>query len=231
MPATGKIEMNKPVRRMNSANRRMEIINAAFLRTAEVGHPTLSTTELANMVGISQPAIFRHFRSKDQLHAAILDEANMRIINAFKARIGQSELWSRPLDLLVDIVTSLAEHFVQSPGIWLTVMCERNLIGNKEPIRDATSQSISAKSASHQLQYTFERLCKASIEAGHLKRSTQPAELGGILVGLIFGIGQQWLNDGMAFDLSGRLIYATCAMLDGFRTGQYEGRIGLSAIA
>lgn len=210
MPEQGMKQSRRPVRRMNSAYRRQEIINAAFSCIEEAGHLSLSTTELANIVGISQPAIFRHFRSKQQLHDAILEEANNRVIERLKILIGQTDQWNHPIALGKNVMVEMAADFRSNPGVWLALVFSRNL-------RDEDSLLEQKKCAASQLRFTLERLSQKAVESGELESNTKPDMLSEILVSLLFGLGQEWLNKGRQSDLPTHLGYAMDCIINGHR--------------
>ena len=216
---------------MNSAHRQIEIVNAAFDCIAATGHLSLSTTELAYRVGISQPAIFRHFRSKQQLHQAILDEANRRVIEELKLLIGHSELWNNPLNLLQDVISKMGGSFERSPGVWLTLLCQRSLAAEAEMPVEA-HKPVSGKCAITQLSFALDRLGNASMENGQLDMSINSAELSHILTSLLFGMGQLWLNGERDFSLPGRLDRAVKGIIVGHQTDLDQRAVmPISAIA
>ena len=214
MPSTGTTTRKRPVQRMNSAHRQVEIVNAAFDCIAATGHLSLSTTELAYKVGISQPAIFRHFRSKQQLHQAILDEANQRIIEELKLQIGSSERWNNPLNLLQDVVMRMGESFEASPGVWLTLICQRSIAAEAE-ITDEAAQPIGNKCAITQLSYALERMCSAAVENKQLVNTASPPDLSFTFLSMLFGMGQLWLNNSRSYNLQSRLELAIASLLSG----------------
>lgn len=229
MPEKGKTTRRRPVQRMNSARRQLEIVNAAFDRIATTGHLSLSTTELAYKVGISQPAIFRHFRSKQQLHQAILDEANQRVIDELKLLIGHSELWNDPLGLLRDLITKMGASFERDPGVWLTLICQRSLAAEAELPRQPKASTLRGKCAITQLEFALERLCSAAIENRQLSGQAEPAFLSHTMLSLVFGMGQLWLNEEGEFDLSQHLEKSVKGILAGFRLA--DGQVGMPMTA
>lgn len=202
---------------MNSANRRQEIVNAAFDSIAATGQLSLSTTDLATKVGISQPAIFRHFRSKQQLHDAILTEANDRVLGHLKKLIGQTERWQDPSRLIRDILVAMGKSFCDEPGIWLTLIHQRCLSSEEMTACQSMDKHVHKHCASTQLHYSLKRLCQSAIEAGQLARTAEPETLSCVLVALLFGVGQQWIGSGQSFDMTERVIYATDSFLNGHR--------------
>lgn len=217
MPVSGTFSTKRPVRRMNSANRRQEIVNAAFQSIAATGHLTLSTTELASMVGISQPAIFRHFRSKQQLHDAILDEANQRVLNEFKGLIGQTDRWQDPLKLVRDVLLAMGEHFQRESGIWLTLINQNCLVDCET--EDGDQANNTAQCATTQLHYSLKRLCQSAIDAGQMAKTSDADLVASVLVAQLFGLGQQWISSRKSFNLRERLDYALGGFLDGHHPG------------
>jgi AcrR family transcriptional regulator len=56
------------------------ILEAAYLRLAREGYAALSTREIARDAGVNHALINYHFRTRDQLVIAVLDEANRRLL-------------------------------------------------------------------------------------------------------------------------------------------------------
>ena len=60
--------------RLTSGERREQIITEAIQIIHETGFSSLSIRELASRVGISEPAIYRHFKNKDDIIMGILNK-------------------------------------------------------------------------------------------------------------------------------------------------------------
>jgi len=60
--------------RLTTEERKEQIITESIKIIHENGFPSLSIRELAGRVGISEPAIYRHFKSKDDIIMGILDK-------------------------------------------------------------------------------------------------------------------------------------------------------------
>lgn len=67
-----------------------KILDAAFQRLAREGYARLSVREIARDAGVNHALINYHFRSKDQLVIAVLDEANRRLLER------QSRMYAEP---------------------------------------------------------------------------------------------------------------------------------------
>lgn len=68
----------------DSSETKSKILDAAFQRLAREGYAALSVREIARDAGVNHALINYHFRSKDQLVIAVLDEANRRLLERQK---------------------------------------------------------------------------------------------------------------------------------------------------
>ncbi|HEY6455404.1 MAG TPA: helix-turn-helix domain-containing protein [Steroidobacteraceae bacterium] len=64
----------------NPETTQTRILSAAFRQLSSVGYAALSTREIAKDAGVNHALINYHFRSKDQLVIAVLDEANRQLL-------------------------------------------------------------------------------------------------------------------------------------------------------
>jgi len=76
-----------------------KILEAAFRRLAAEGYAALSVREIARDAGVNHALINYHFRTKDQLVIAVLDEANRQLLARQRAMYagheGFAEKWAR----------------------------------------------------------------------------------------------------------------------------------------
>jgi AcrR family transcriptional regulator len=70
--------------RKSAEERREEIIEIAFRHFAEGGYNGTSTEAIAREAGISQPYLFRLFRTKRELFLACVDRCHAQIIAVFR---------------------------------------------------------------------------------------------------------------------------------------------------
>src|ERR1044071_1859804 len=70
--------------RMSAEERREEIIAIAFRHFAEGGFDGTSTEAIAREAGISQPYLFRLFRTKRELFLACCDRADEQLLAVFR---------------------------------------------------------------------------------------------------------------------------------------------------
>ncbi len=65
----------------SSGDTKTRILNAAFRRLNDEGYAALSLREIAKDAGVNHALINYHFRSKEQLVVAVLDEANRQLLD------------------------------------------------------------------------------------------------------------------------------------------------------
>lgn len=72
-------------RATQKANRRAELMASATRLFAERGFGAVSTADLGDAVGMSGPALYRHFPSKEALLCAVLVDASERLLDGGRA--------------------------------------------------------------------------------------------------------------------------------------------------
>jgi len=76
-----------------------KILDAAFRRLAREGYAALSMREIARDAGVNHALINYHFRTKDQLVIAVLDEANRQLLarqeGLYRGPGGFAEKWAQ----------------------------------------------------------------------------------------------------------------------------------------
>jgi AcrR family transcriptional regulator len=80
--------------RMSSEDRRAQIVETACKLFSEKGYRGTTTRELAAAVGVTEPVLYEHFRTKGDLYTAIIESAGCRgleELNALEARFREAE--------------------------------------------------------------------------------------------------------------------------------------------
>ncbi len=73
--------------RMSADERRAEIVDIAFRHFAEGGHDGTSTEAIAREAGVSQPYLFRLFKTKRGLYEACVDQCFERVESVFSGAV------------------------------------------------------------------------------------------------------------------------------------------------
>jgi AcrR family transcriptional regulator len=105
------------------------ILEAAYRRLATEGYAALSMREIAKDAGVNHALINYHFRSKDQLVIAVLDEANRQLLERQKRLYtgpeGFAEKWAQAREFYKHDLTS---GFVRVQAeLWAASMSDHGL--------------------------------------------------------------------------------------------------------
>ncbi len=76
------------MQRLSTRERKTQIIDEAITIIHEAGYSALTIRELARRVGITEAAIYRHFNSKDEIIAGILDRV-CQMIDTLPSSMGR----------------------------------------------------------------------------------------------------------------------------------------------
>lgn len=90
------------------------IKNAAMNRFAEQGYDATAMSEIAGDVGIKAPAIYAHFRSKEELFKELLRTAIEQELSTTKQRLDQD---GRTEDILWNFLQSFGVRFEEDPHL------------------------------------------------------------------------------------------------------------------
>ena len=100
--------------RKPAETRKAEIIAVALRLADKLGPERLTTNAIANALGLTQPAIFRHFPTKQDLWEAVAARVGTKMETGWKkAREGGSS----PIDKLCALITAQLRLIQASPAI------------------------------------------------------------------------------------------------------------------
>ena len=92
--------------RADGASTRALILEAARRRLVEVGYASLNVRDIARDAGVNHALIGYHFRGKQQLVLAVLDDANSRLLERqarmYDAAASASQKWQQACDFYED---------------------------------------------------------------------------------------------------------------------------------
>lgn len=99
---------------MTSEDRRAQIVEATLELLGELPLAELSTRSIARRVGVSQPALFRHFRSRDEIVLAAIDQVRDHLAAQAAAVLDRGD---PPLVAVQALVEALFETAHRHPGL------------------------------------------------------------------------------------------------------------------
>ncbi len=188
-----------PIRHRKSApDRKAEIVKVAIALAAEVGPDRVTAEMLAVNIGISQPAIFRHFPNKGAIWLAVAEQ-----IAGF---MGQGEAGpddrGDPVVALVTLVEAHLGGVVRNPAI-PAILFSRELHAKNDELRAHFAAIMANRQA------VFGALIRQAVDAGAFRRDLVAEDAAFLVLALIQGLAMRWSLSGRSFDLvaeGGRLM-------------------------
>ncbi len=174
--------------RKPAAERKAQIVDEAMRLAAELGPDRMTTQKLADAVGITQAAIFRHFPSKTEIWLAVAD----RIGTAMPAKLIESN--DPPLERLRAIVKRQFEFIVKTPSI-PAILYSRELHAENETLRKQFSEMVGRRQA------LFAGLFASAIDNGDYPANANPEDAARLALAFIQGMAMRWSMEERSFDL------------------------------
>lgn len=194
--------------------RKTEIV-AAMLRLAdELGPDRLTTQSVADAVGLSQPAIFRHFSTKRDLWLAVAELIAERLTAAWADVLAASDDPAQRIEGLILVQLRQIETMPAIPAI----LFSRELQAENDDLRRAVQALMT------ELVAALGRELARGRAAGDFVRDL-PTEQGAfLLVSLVQGLAIRWSLGQRGFSLveEGRRLLETQLRL--FRGSRPEGK-------
>lgn len=194
--------------RQSAEDRKVQIV-AEVLRIAdEIGPDRLSTTDVARAIGISQPAIFRHFPTKGALWLAVAEDIGARLQRDWDAAEAAA---NGPRTRLKALITAQLAAIADTPAL-PSILFSRELQVENHALRDVFRGLLAA----------FQGRLVAAIRdlqaAGDLCRAVSPEDIAILLTSLVQGVAIRWTLGARGFSLVHeglRLFDVQVAMLHG----------------
>lgn len=173
------------------SDRQVQIINAAIKLMGEGGIQLLTTKNLAREVGLSEPALYRHFSNKVDILEQVLSYLRHKIIQRLR-NITSSEL--SPSDKLRELVSRQFAAFTNRPEI-VVVLLSEGLYQNNKKLSDLV-YSIMQESASFYLQ-----MIKDGQDSGEFRKDVPAERISIMLMGSMRFCVIQWHLSDFSYDL------------------------------
>lgn len=184
--------MTEPRKRKSAAVRRAEIVETAIRLSAEIGPDRVTTQHLADAVGVTQPAIFRHFKTKADIWLAVADHivSEMAQLHSHMAHVEGSD----PHDTLQKIVGHHFVHVTRNPAI-PAIMFSRELHAESEGLRDKFSVLMTERRSA------LSALLKQAQDAGVHRAEIVADDAAHLILAALQGMSMRWALENRAFDL------------------------------
>ena len=151
--------------------RQIEILEAAIQLTSEAGIQKLTIRNVASAVGISEPALYRHFASKHELLVAILEYLQQKIAHNFIGFIQPKGSSSEQFRLFLE---NLFTELEQNKAFALLLFAEETFNADPElrPQLNALLDNNLSTLTNYFTHIMDEGLCRNDIDAEQLALMT-----------------------------------------------------------
>jgi AcrR family transcriptional regulator len=180
------------MRRTTAIERKEQIVNEAIRIIHEDGYSCLSIRELANRVGISEPAIYRHFENKDAIILGILGKMKElgKHINQRMFSIND------PKERIIQFVLLHFEFLEKKPEM-ISILFSDEIFEHNEVLEMRFNEIIGQRWSS--MTCLVESLKSNGVE---IKQDTEDLSL--ILLGLLRMTVLQWKRNRFEYSLTTR---------------------------
>ena len=180
------------IKRENTEVRQQQIINAARILIFKYGSEHLTVKRIAAEVGISEAAIYRHFKSKKSILSFLMNHLEDSLL----ADISRESAGSAPVTLET-IEKTIHKHFSAldlKKGISFQVVAEIISLGDKN-LNKKASQTIGKYIAG------LKELLHEGVKHGSVRGDIDPEAAATLLFGLVQGLVNIWSLSNSSFKL------------------------------
>ncbi|MBB5221875.1 AcrR family transcriptional regulator [Amaricoccus macauensis] len=168
--------------RRTAEERRSEIVSAALRLADALGPDRLTTEVIAAEVGVSQPAIFRHFRTKQAIWLAVADNVADRMTAAWDDVLDRP---SGPVERIGELVSAQLRLIEATPAI-PAILFSRELHVENEGLR---ARFLELVGRFHQ---TIAGEVRRAQGEGEMTGDIDPNDIAFLLIGLVQGLALRW---------------------------------------
>jgi len=178
-------------RHESTAVRQRQIIDAARKLIIKYGSEHVTVKRIAKEVGISETAVYRHFKSKKDILSLLADHIEDSLLGDITR--ATAEGYASPLEILDSVLRSHLSAIEQRLGISFQVIAEIISLGDKKlnkKITDTISKYISR----------LKDLLAEGVKAGEVREDIDPEAAATVLFGIIQGLVNIWALSNYSFD-------------------------------
>lgn len=177
--------------RQSAEDRKAQIVTVVLRLADEIGPDRLSTTDVARAIGLSQPAIFRHFPTKGALWLAVAED----IADRLQGRWAEAEATaSGPQARLKALVGAQLTAISETPAL-PSILFSRELQVDNHALRDVFRGLLAT------FQGRLHAAIRDSQAKGALRRDVDPGDVAILLTSLVQGVAIRWTLGARGFSL------------------------------
>jgi len=181
----------------STAVRQRQIVDAARKVIIKYGSEHVTVKRIAKEVGISETAIYRHFKSKKDILSLLADHIEDSLVGDITRAAAKG--YASPLEVLDSVLRSHLSAIEQRRGISFQVIAEIISLGDKKLNKKITN--IISKYISR-----LKDLLAEGVKAGEVREDIDPEAAATVLFGIIQGLVNIWALGNYSFDLQEKYV-------------------------
>ena len=168
--------------RKTAAIRKAEIVSVVLMLADRIGPDRVTTNAVANTIGITQGALFRHFPSKSALWMAVAENISSQLGDAW---VNAASSCDDPRDRLSALIIAQLVQISTMPALPMLLFSRELNVENAE-LRAVFQERLAT--FSEMLQHEI----KSAQEAGVFRRDVRAADFTILLTSLVQGLAIRW---------------------------------------
>lgn len=173
------------------SERQQEIIQATIKLISEKGIQGFTTKSLSAEIGISEPAIYRHFSGKTEILHTMLEQFQASL-NKNILQISDSE--NNAFEKINAILNKLLTHFTENPS-YVSVIFSDEIYSNEKTLSNKISEIMEI------INSKFAKIISQGQDNGEIRQDIQLEYIGLIIIGSIRLLVKKWKKSDCAFNL------------------------------
>jgi len=173
------------------SERQQEIIQATIKLISEKGIQGFTTKNLSAEIGISEPAIYRHFLGKTEILHTMLEQFQVSLSENLM-QIVQSEF--KAIEKINAILNQLLTRFTENPS-YVSVIFSDEIYSNEKTLADKISEIMET------MNNIFEYIISQGQENKEIRDDVQSQHIVLMIKGSIRLLVKKWKKSDCAFDL------------------------------
>jgi AcrR family transcriptional regulator len=181
------------MKRKSAEDRKSQIIAQVLRLASEIGPDHMSTTDVARAVGISQPAVFRHFPTKGDLWVAVAEDVSATLREHWATAEARAQT---SLERLQGLIGAQLAAISERPAL-PSILFSRELTVDNPPLREVFDRLLAS----------FQSRLAAAVgemqSEGMLRPDIDARDAAVLLASIVQGVAIRWSLGNRGFDLTG----------------------------
>ncbi|MCF6364849.1 MAG: TetR/AcrR family transcriptional regulator [Bacteroidales bacterium] len=173
------------------SERQSQIIDESIKLIAEKGIQGFTIKNLSKAIGISEPAIYRHFDSKTHILLAILD--NFKQMAKFLAKM-MSEIQITAVEKISFMFEKMVDLFTETPSL-VSVLFSEEIFKNEEVLKQKIVEILNTNES------TVENILIAGQKKGEIRTDVSEKTLALMVMGSLRLMVKRWSLENYNFNL------------------------------